>query len=249
MVSVMRGQYYKYALTILVALLSSPMLAQYSVYDAPPPKWDLYGNAGFDFAHNSLDSHVTNSSGNTSERQLGGTVDATLNGFVSTPEFLSFGANVNDFQNTNSTTGSTGFGSLPVYDSRNGAFAWSAYAAFLSGRGMPLYVHYIKTDAGVSSSLFHNTQGSSEFGVNWRGKLPHLPWMVIDFRDSSNDVSIPTSLQDTSNKQKNFIVNAHDRFLGWNWNGNFAHLSEDVSTLGATVLPATQTISGTAEDL
>src|SRR5579872_2461002 len=248
MVRAMQGRCYKYAMTILVALLTSPLLAQYSIYDAPPPKWDLYGNAGFDFAHNSLGSHQTGStSSGSTNQQFGGTIDGTLHGFYSSPEFLDFGANVNDFQNASSDSNNAGNLNVPGFDSRNNALGYSAYANFLAGRGMPIHVHYIKTDAGLTSSLFHTTQGSSEFGVTWRGKLPHTPWLSVDFRDGSSNVAIPTSLLDTNNKLKNLNVNAHDSLWGWKWNGDYTHITEQITTLGVTALPNAEDIGSTNE--
>ena len=244
----MRGRYYKYAVTVLVALIATPLLAQYTVYDAPPPKWSLYGNAGFDFAHNSLGSQNAGTTGSNTDQLFGGTVDATLNGFISRPEFLMFGASVNDLQNASSNSGNSGNINLPGFDSRNNALGWTAFANFLSGRGMPVYVHYIKTDAGLSSSLFRTNQGTSEFGVDWRGKLPHLPNLDFEYRDSSTDVALPTSLLDNTTSQRIILVNAHDSFLGWKWNGNYSHIGQDLESVGVTPLPQTQNTTATNED-
>jgi hypothetical protein len=235
---VKRRRWDKYAIVVVVALISSPLIAQYRLYDAPPPKWSLFGNAGFDFAHGGLASTLGSKNiGTSSSQQLGGVMDATLEGFVFNPQFLSFTTSVTDNQGASSSSGTAGDVNLPSFDARNGGLSYSGSAIFLAGRGKPLYLHYTKTDTGLTSSLFRNDQGTREWGALWRGKLPHLPNLSLDYRDETSQVAIPTSLYDTNNAQKFLDTNAHDRVLGWDWSGNFSTLQQEVSTVGTATLP------------
>ncbi len=158
----------KLAILILAMGTGAPLYAQYW-NDQPQPRWRLYGDAGFDFHQNTLGTHGNAGSGNSSAHEMGGIVDANVQGFLFNPLFFSFDAGVNSLQSGGSsggssatTTGSTSIGN------RNGALGYNFNGVLLSGRGMPLTFHFVKTDAGLTSGNFKNNQATTEWGAEWQ---------------------------------------------------------------------------------
>ena len=222
---------------LLAAATSAPSFAQYW-YEEQAPKWSLRGDLGFDFNHDRLASQGTGFQGINSTNQYGGTIDATLHGYLFNPLFLDFNANVSELQASDGSQSSIQNGPyLPSIENRNGALGYSFNGTFLSGRRMPLMFHYIRTDAGLTSTLLKHNQGTREFGFDWRPKLPHLRSMYVTYRDNKSDVAIPTSFYQTNNSQKTFQFNANDNILGWDWNTNFSDLAQNVGSLGLAILP------------
>jgi hypothetical protein len=227
---------YQLALLVLLTLTSAPLLGQYW-FEEPPPRWSLNGDAGFNFNKNNLSVHTVNDHGSSGDTLIGGIADGNLHGFLFTPKFLDFNAGVNEVQS--STTSSTGGGLIntPETQDRNGALGYSASAVFLSGRGMPLIVHYLKTDSGLTSPLTKQDEGTNEFGLDWRARLPYARNVFLTFRDSKSNVAIPTSFLDTNNKQKSLQMGGNDVFHDWVWNANGSLTSQQIDSLGASVLP------------
>ncbi|HXZ80398.1 MAG TPA: hypothetical protein VEG30_10745 [Terriglobales bacterium] len=231
----MRRRWEKFAILMAVVITSAPLIAQYVPwYEEQQPRWRLTGAIGFDFHHGSLDTETLGQSGNTTDTLFGGTVDATLSGHLFNPQFLNFTANVSDLQSGGTTSSS---GPLPAYENRNGALSYGIYANILEGRGMPLLVHFVHTDSGIVSNLTHQNQGTQEYGFDWRPRLPHVRNIYLNYRDTDSNVAIPTSLYQTNNTQKVFQATANDRLFGWEWMGGYSRINQDVSTVGATVLP------------
>jgi hypothetical protein len=230
---VKRHWWRKLAILLLLGT-GAPLYAQYW-YEQPQPKWRLYGDAGFDFTHNSLGTQGTVGQGGSTAQQMGGIMDATLQGFVFNPLFFSFDAGVNSLQSGGSSSGKGASASaLSSVGNRNGALGYTFNGVLLSGRGMPLNFHFVKTDAGLTSGSFKNNQITREWGAEWQGHLPHLRNLFASYRDNKTSVEIPTSFYDTNNASKIFQVNANDMLLGWNWSGAFSKISQEFSTLGLT---------------
>jgi hypothetical protein len=236
--AVKRHWWKKLAILILVMGTGAPLYAQYW-YEQPQPKWRLYGDAGFDFNQNTLGTHGNAGDGNSSAHQIGGIVDANLQGFLFNPLFFTFDAAVNSLQSGGDSSGSSAFasGSTSV-GNRNGSLGYNFNGVLLSGRGMPLTFHFVKTDDGLTSGLFKNNQSTKEWGAEWRGHFSHLRNVFISYRDNNADVGIPTSFYDTSNAVKVFQVNLNDSLLGWDWSGTFSKTSQEFSTIGLTSLAA-----------
>src|SRR5438270_6626538 len=218
-------------------MTSAPAFAQYW-YQEQAPKWSLSGDIGFDFNNDRLKSQGAGSEGTNTTHQYGGTVDATLHGFLFNPLFLDFNGTVNDLQSSSAAVSNLQNGTeFPTIENRDGALNYSLNGVFLSGRNMPLMFHYIKTDVGITSTLLRHNQGTREFGFDWRPKLPHIRSMYTTYRDNKSDVAIPTSFYQTNNSQKTFQFNANDSLLGWDWNTNFSDLAQNVGSIGLSVLP------------
>ncbi len=232
----MKRHWWRKLAILLLLGTGAPLYAQYW-YEQPQPRWRLYGDAGFDFDHNSLGTHGTAGHGGSTAQQMGGIMDATLQGFVFNPLFFSFDAGVNSLQSGGSSSGygasATGLSSV---GNRNGALGYTFNGVLLSGRGMPLNFHFVKTDAGLTSGSFRNDQATKEWGAEWQGHLPHLRSLFASYRDNKTNVEIPTSFYDTNNASKIFHVNANDMLLGWNWSGSFSKVSQEFSTLGLTAI-------------
>ncbi len=227
----------KLAILILAMGTGAPLYAQYW-NDQPQPRWRLYGDAGFDFHQNTLGTHGNAGSGNSSAHEMGGIVDANVQGFLFNPLFFSFDAGVNSLQSGGSsggssatTTGSTSIGN------RNGALGYNFNGVLLSGRGMPLTFHFVKTDAGLTSGNFKNNQATTEWGAEWQGHFRHLRNVFASYRDNKANVDIPTSFYDTDNRARIFQINANDTLLGWDWSGAFSKISQEFKSNGLTILP------------
>jgi hypothetical protein len=233
---VTRHWWRKLAILFLVMGTGAPLYAQYW-YEQPQPRWRLYGDAGFDFNHNTLGTHGTAGEGTSSAQQKGGIVDANLQGFLFNPLFFSFDAGVNSLQSGGDSSGSSTFanGSTSI-GNRNGALGYNFNGVLLSGRGMPLTLHFVKTDTGLTSGTFRNNQVTREWGAEWQGHLTHLRNIFASYRDNTANVEIPTSFYDTNNSSKVAQLNASDTLLGWDWNAAFAKISQDFSTIGLTIL-------------
>jgi len=229
---------YRFALLVLVGMTSAPLFGQYW-FEEPAPRWSLTGDAGFAFNKNNLAVHAAGDDGTSSDTLVGGIADANLHGFLFTPKFLDFTASVNELQSSTTSSSSSGAAlNSPDIQDRNGATGWSASAIVLSGRGMPLMVHYIKTDSGLTSPLTSQDQGTSEFGLDWRGRLRYARNISATYRDSKSSVAIPTSFLDTNNAQRVLQVGANDVFHGWTWNALASRTSQRIDSLGGSLLAA-----------
>lgn len=226
----------KLAILILVMGTGAPVFAQYW-YEQPQPRWRLYGDAGFDFNQNTLGTHGNAGNGSSSAQQMGGIVDANLQGFLFNPLFLSFDAGVNSLQSGGDSSGSSALANgTTSIGNRNGALGYNFNGVLLSGRGMPLTFHFVKTDAGLTSGNFRNNQTTKEWGAEWQGHFAHLRNIFASYRDNKATVEIPTSFYDTNNASKIVQVNANDTLLGWDWSAAFSKISQEFSTLGLTAL-------------
>ena len=234
----MKGHWWR-KLTLLVLLTGTgaPVFAQYW-YEQPQPRWRLYGDVGFDFNHTNVGTHGTAGNGSSDSQEMGGLVDASLDGFLFNPLFFTFNASVNSLQSGGgSSSGTTSISQLASVGNRNGELGYNFNGVLLSGRGMPLTFHFVKTDAGLTSGNFQNNQITKEWGAEWQGRLKHLRNIYTSYRDNHATVEIPTSFYDTSNASKIFHINANDTLLGWDWSGAFSKTSQEFSTIGLTVLP------------
>jgi hypothetical protein len=226
----------KLAILILVMGTGAPLYAQYW-YEQPQPRWRLYGDVGFELDHDSLGTHGTAGDGSSTAQQMSGIVDANVQGFVFNPLFFSFDAAVNSLQAGGNSSGSSAFASgANSVGNRNGALGYNFNGVLLSGRGMPLTFHFVKTDDGLTSGLFKNDQSTREWGAEWRGHFSHLRNIFLSYRDNKATVEIPTSFYDTNNAVKVFQVNANDTLLGWEWSGAFSKNSQEFGTIGLTTL-------------
>lgn len=233
----MKWHWIMIGILLLALAASAPTFAQYQ-YEQEIPKWSLSGDLGFDFNHDRLASRGTGFQGANSTNQYGGTVDANLHGFLFNPLFLDFNATVNDLQSSSGSQSNVDNGaSLPTINNRTGALNYSFNGIFLSGRSMPLMFHYIKTDAGLTSTLLRHNQGTREYGFDWRPKLPYIRSMYVTYRDNTSDVAVPTSLYQTNNAQKTFQLNANDNLFGWDWNTSFSDLAQNIGSIGLAILP------------
>ena len=94
----------KLAILVLVMGTGTPLYAQYW-FEQPQPRWRMYGDAGFDFNKANLGTHGNAGSGSSNSQQIGGIVDANLQGFLFNPLFLSFDAGINSLQSGGSSSG------------------------------------------------------------------------------------------------------------------------------------------------
>jgi hypothetical protein len=235
--AVKRHCWRKLAILILVMGTGTPLYAQYW-FEQPQPRWRLYGDAGFDFNKADLGTHGNAGSGSSNSQQMGGLVDANLQGFLFNPLFLSFDAGINSLQSGGGSNGSSllANGSTAV-GNRNGALGYNLNGVLLSGRGMPLTFHFVKTDAGLTAGNFKNNQTTKEWGAEWQGHFAHLRNVFASYRDNNATVEIPTSFYDTDNAAKIFQVNANDTLLGWDWSAAFSKISQQFNAIGQGILP------------